>query len=464
MSFVAKCEWRVARVVARVRTSFPSRTSQLAAAVLASVLVTAFSASGRPAVLPERARPAVVNAMLQDRLDNLLPALMRETGIDMWLVINREYAEDPVYLTLVPEPTFAARRTTMLVFFDRGAEKGVERLTVNRYPMPGYYQAAWEGGDLDAQWKRLGEVIRERNPKKIGVNVSRTWAFGDGLSHGMHERLMDVLDPALRARVVSAEELAVRWLEQRTAMELEVYPQIVALARSVIAEAFSSKVITPGVTTTDDVAWYIRERYADLGLPIWFMPYVNAQRAGLPCDAQPFCGAEGVIHRGDVLHTDVGITYLRLNTDTQEMGYVLRLGETEVPEGLKKAFATGNRWQDLLTGEFRTGRTGNEVLAAAQAAIGKENIRSAIYTHPLGFFGHAPGPTIGMWDNQGPTPLYGDWKIRANTVYAIEGNVKVPVPEWNGQLVQIKMEQSAVFDGKSVVYLAGRQTGFHVVR
>jgi len=274
-----------------------------------------------------------------------------------------------------------------------------------------------------------------------------------------------VLDPALKSRVVSAENLAVRWLEQRTAMELETYPHIVALARGVIAEAFSSKVITPGVTTTDDVAWYIRQRYADLGLPIWFMPYVNAQRAGLACaDTQPFCGEDSVIRRGDVLHTDVGITYLRLNTDTQEMGYVLRLGETDVPEGLKKAFAIGNRWQDLLTGAFATGRSGNEVLAAAKAASEKESIRASIYTHPLGFFGHAPGPTVGMWDNQGPTPVYGDWKIRANTAYAIEGNVKVAVPEWNGQLVQIKMEQSAVFDGKSVQYLAGRQTAFHVVR
>ncbi|HYC93272.1 MAG TPA: M24 family metallopeptidase [Thermoanaerobaculia bacterium] len=427
-------------------------------------LMVALPLLAQPAVLRERARPEVVNAMLKDRLDNLLPSLMRETGIDLWIVINREYAEDPVYLTLVPEPVFAARRTSMLVFFDRGAEKGVERLTVNRYPMRGYYDAAWEGGDLDAQWKRLGEIIRERNPKKIGVNVSRDWAFGDGLSHGLHERLMAVLDAPLRSRVVSAESLAIRWLEQRTAMELEVYPQIVAIARVVIAEAFSSKVITPGVTTTDDVAWFIRERYAERGLPIWFMPYVNAQRPGVACEsATPFCGQDGVIRRGDVLHTDVGITYLRLNTDTQEMAYVLRAGESDVPDGLKNALKIGNRWQDILTGEFRTGRSGNEILAATRAASAKENIHSTTYTHPLGFFGHAPGTVVGWWDNQGPTPISGDWKLRANTVYAIEGNVKVAVPEWDGQFVQIKLEQSAVFDGKSVRYLAGRQTEWHVV-
>jgi Metallopeptidase family M24 len=419
-----------------------------------------------PAVLPERARPEAVNAMLKDRLDNLLPRLMRESGIDMWLVINREYVEDPVYLTLVPEePTFAARRTSMLVFFDRGPEKGLERLTVSRYPLTGYYEAAWEGGNLDAQWTRLGAIIRERNPKKIAINVSRDWQFADGLTHGMHERLMAVLDAPLKQRLVPSQDLVVRWLETRTERELEVYPHIVRLARTVVAEAFSDKVITPGVTTTDDVAWYIRQRYADLGLPIWFMPYVNVQRPGLKCEtATAFCGEEGVIRRGDVLHTDVGITYLRLNTDTQEMGYVLRPGETDVPEGLKKALATGNRWQDLLTGEFATGRSGNDILARTRAASEREGIHSTTYTHPLGFFGHAPGTMIGWWDNQGPTPILGDWKLSPNTAYAIEGNVKVAVPEWNGQLVQIKLEQSAVFDGKTVRYLAGRQTEWHVVK
>jgi hypothetical protein len=417
------------------------------------LLIALLAFTGTPSVLPERARAEAVNRMLKDRLENLLPALMRETGIDMWVVINREYAEDPVYLTLVPEPAFAARRTTMLVFF------GDERLTVSRYPLRGYYEAAWEGGEIDEQWKRLASIIRERNPKRIGINVSRDWAFADGLSHALHERFIESLDPALRGRVVSAENLVIRWLETRTPMELEAYPNVVALARSVVREAFSSKVITPGVTTTDDVAWFIRQRYTDLGLPVWFMPYVNLQRPGATCEATTdFCGDSGIIQRGDVLHTDVGITYLRLSTDTQEMGYVLKIGETDVPEGLRKALATGNRWQDILTSHFVTGRTGNEILAATRSAM-----PATTYTHPLGFHGHGAGPTIGMWDNQGPTPIQGDWKLRPNTAYAIEGNVKVPVPEWNNQLVQIKLEQSAVFDGKQVHYLAGRQTTWHLV-
>ena len=416
------------------------------------------------AILPPRERVEPVNRMLEQRLDELLPELMREAGIDMWLVINREYAEDPVYFSLVPEPVHAARRTTMLVFHDRG-EEGIDRLTVNRYPFGSLYESAWEGGDLDAQWRGLAEVVAARNPQRIGINVSRDWPVADGLTASLRERLFEVLDTKYRRRVVSAEELVVRWLETRTSSELESYPHIVALAREAIEEAFSERVITPGVTTTDDVAWYIAERFSGLELPIWFNPYVNVQRPGEPCaDETPFCGTSGVIQRGDVLHTDVGICYLRLCTDTQEMGYVLKLGEDSVPEELRRALADGNRWQDDLTGEFVTGRTGNQILAAAQQAAEEAGLNATIYTHPLGFFGHAPGPTIGMWDNQEETPIRGDWPLYPSTAYAIEGHIKTPVEAWEGQLVQIKLEQSAYFDGEKVTYLAGRQTEWHVVR
>jgi len=391
---------------------------------------------------------------------------MREVGLDMWVVINREYAEDPVYLTLVPEPVFAARRTTMLVFHDRGDVEGIERLTVSRYPLGELYDAVWEGGDLDEQWVRLAEVIAERDPQRIGINVSRHWPVADGLTASLRDRLEESLGKDLAARLVSAEDLAIRWLETRSSLEQESYPHIVALARGVISEAFSNRVITPGVTTTEDVAWYIRQRFADLDLPAWFMPDVDVQRPGTDCEeGSPFCGdTDVVIQRGDVLHTDVGVCYLRLCTDTQEMGYVLRQGEEEAPAGLRRALEDGNRWQDLLTDEFQEGRTGNETLAAARAAAEQAGIQVSVYSHPIGFFGHAPGPTIGMWDNQGQTPIRGDWALHADTAYAIEGNNRVQLSEWDDQWVQIKLEQSALFDGQEVYYLAGRQTDWHLVR
>ncbi len=418
-----------------------------------------------PAILDERARAAAANRILRERLDLLLPGLMREAGLDMWLVINREYNEDPVYLTLVPEPVFAARRTTILLFYDRGPDEGVERLTVSRYGLGDLYESAWEGGTGDAQWEQLRQLVAARAPQRIGVDTSEHWAFGDGLSSGLRARLVAALG-ALSERLVSAEELCIRWLETRSPTELEIYPQIVQLARGVIAEAFSNDVITPGVTTTEDVRWWLRQRFTDLGLPVWFQPHCNVQRRGAAADPETaiFGIQDTVIQRGDVLHTDVGIRYLRLCTDTQEMAYVLRPDEADVPPGLAQAMAVGNRWQDVLTSAFVEGSTGNKILATTLSECAWEGIECAVYTHPLGFHGHAAGPTIGMWDNQGPTPVRGDWQLRADTCYAIEGNVRVQLPEWDDQWVQIKLEQDAWFDGRQVRYIGGRQTRWHLIR
>ena len=413
-------------------------------------------------VLALRDRPAVENRILNQRLESLLPELMQETGFDMWLVLAREYAEDPVYFSLVPQPTFAARRTTMLVFHRDG--DAFEKLAINRYPLGEPYESAWSGGELDAQWQALGDLIAEKDPQRIGINISRDWPVADGLTRGLHQRLMEVLPEGYQDRVGSAESLVVRWMETRTAAEAELYPQVVGLARQVIAEAFSNRVITPGATTTDEVAWYIRERFASMDLPVWFQPYVNIQRQGEPCEKdQDFCGISGVIRRGDVLHTDVGICYLKLCTDTQEMGYVLRLGEHSVPQGLSDALAAGNRWQNHLTDSFNSGDSGNRILEEGLKLAQSGDVPVSIYTHPIGYFGHAPGPTIGMWDNQGETAVRGDWPLYPMTAYAIEGNNKFRVPEWDDQWVQIKLEQTALYDGERVIYVAGRQTDWHVV-
>ena len=418
-----------------------------------------------PHVLSFKERVAPINDMVKDRLETLLPKLMQEADLDMWLVINREYGEDKLFYTLVPQPTFAARRTTLLVF-SKQPDGSVERFSVSRYPIGDLYPTVWNGGSKKQQWQRLAEVIAERDPKRIGINISEDWALADGLSVGLHKQLLSNLPKKYQNRLVSAEDLVVRWLETRSEKELQVYPTAVTLARGVIAEAFSNKVITPGVTTTDDVAWYLRERFEALQLRPWFQPYVNIQRRGDEADKDaPYLGKSNrVILPGDVLHTDVGICYLNQCTDTQEMGYVLKLDETDAPQGLKDALLLGNQWQDILTSNFKTGLTGNQILANTLKQTKKRNMISSTYTHPLGFVGHASGPTIGMWDNQGPTPVQGDWPLHPNTVYAIEGNVKMQIPEWGSQWVQIKLEQDAVFDGKKVWYLAGRQTKWHLIR
>ena len=418
-----------------------------------------------PDVLSFKERVEPLNAMVVDRLDNLLPQLMDEADLDMWLVINREYGEDRLFYTLVPQPTFAARRTTILVFA-RKEDGSVERFSVSRYAIGDVYATVWDGGTKEQQWQRLAEVITERDPKRIGVNISKDWALADGLSVGLHNQLLKYLPEKYQERLVSAQNLVVRWLETRSQMELNVYPQVVTIARRVIAEAFSNKVITPGVTTTQDIAWYMRERFEELQVRPWFQPYVNIQRQGdETTEDDVFMGVYGrTVLPGDIIHTDVGICYLNMCTDTQEMAYVLKMDETDAPQGLKDAMAVGNQWQDILTGNFVTGDTGNEILANTIQDSEAQSIISSTYTHPLGFVGHASGPTIGMWDNQGPTPVQGDWPLYPNTGYAIEGNISTQFPEWDNQWIQIKLEQSAVFDGETVWYLAGRQTEWHLIR
>ncbi len=417
-----------------------------------------------PEILSYQERAKVANKILNHRLDNLLPQLMKESGLDMWLVINREYGEDRLFYSLVPQPTFAARRTTLLVFALK--DDKVERFSVSRYSIGDIYKTRWQGGTKDQQWQRLAEIIEEFNPKKIGINVSKDWAIADGLSQGLYQKLNEFLPEKYQQRLVSSEPMVIRWMETRTKPELAIYPNIVKMARSVISEAFSTKAITPGVTTSDELSWFIRERFEELQLSPWFQPYVTIQRQGDENDPKaPFFGKSArTIMPGDLIHTDVGICYIGLCTDTQEVGYVAKNDEFEISKGFKIALAKGNQWQDLLTGSYVTGRTGNEILKVTQNKAKKEGLISSTYTHPLGFVGHAVGPTIGMWDNQGKTPIQGDWKLFPNTAYAIEGNIKAKLPEWGDQLIQIPLEQSAYFDGEKVIYLGGRQTEWHFIK
>lgn len=415
------------------------------------------AAAATPSILPLRERANVINEWLRIRLDTLLPEIMRREKIDMWLVICREYNEDPVFPTLVPATAMAARRLTMLMFFDRG-EDGIERISISRYGIGDLYEGIWNPDEMN-QWECLGEAVAQRDPKRIGINTGETFAFGDGLSASLKEKLAGVLESRYRKRLISAENLAVGWLEKRTPEELEVYPHIVAIAHGIIREAFSNSVITPGITTRQDVLWWIRQKIQNLGLDTWFQPSVSIQRHS---DAQTRIENPDVIRRGDLLHCDVGICYLRLNTDTQEHAYVLRHGETEAPEGLRRALRTGNRLQDILAGEFIQGRTGNDILLAALAKMHEEGITGSIYTHPIGFHGHAAGPTIGLWDRQRAIPGKGDYPLESHTCYAIELNVRAGIPEWGGQVVRIGLEQDAVFTDR-IRYIDGRQTEFHIV-
>jgi Xaa-Pro aminopeptidase len=401
-------------------------------------------------VLPLRAQAVVVNQLLAERFDQLLPEMMAQTGIDMWVLVSREYNEDPVLKTMLPAEWLNARRRTILVFYRDAASGKVERLAVTRYDVGASIKQSWDKKKFPNQWDALADIIKTRNPRKIGLNTSATFGHADGIDHTEYTELMAALPAALKGRVVSAEPLAVRWLETRTEREMQLYPQMVNATHKIIEEGFSERVIMPGVTTSEDVVWWFRQKIRDLSYDTWFHPSVEIQRQNAE-RANP-----DIIIPGDLLHVDIGITYLRLNTDIQQHVYVLKPGETAAPAALQQAFAGANRVQDILLSQFQAGRSGNAMLAAALQQAKAEGLRPTIYSHPIGYHGHAAGPAIGMWDAQNGVPGSGDEVLRPRTAYSIELSNTAEIPGWR-EPVNIMLEEDAYFDASGVRYINGRQ-------
>ncbi len=435
--------------------------------ILLSLMISITALAGEQyQVLSMKDRAALIDNLLEDKLKNTLPALMRREGIDMWVVMSREYNEDPIIKTMLPATWLAARRRTILVMYDPGAGREIETLAVARYDVGKVFKRAWDPEKQPDQWKRLTEIIVERDPQKIAVNFSDHWGLADGIAATDLRVFKQSLPLDYRKRVVSAETLGIAWLETRTAAEMERYPEICRIAHDIIAEGFSSAVIEAGVTTTEDLVWWYREKIRELKLTTWFHPTVSIQRQDpenfdhlRSFSAQP---EKNIILPGDLLHVDFGITYLRLNTDTQQHAYVLKAGETDAPAYLKTALQNANRLQDILTANFETGKTGNEVLRQTRDQAIAEGIVPSVYTHPIGYHGHGAGPAIGRWDAQQGLPYTGEYPLYPDTAYSIELNAATFIEEWDKE-IRIMLEEDAYFDQSGVRYIDGRQTAFILI-
>ena len=415
---------------------------------------------------------------LELRMERTLPALMRRAGVDMWVVPMREYNEDPLFTAITSPTTFAARRRTIYVFFDKGPAQGVERLALGGTSQGNVFKAVRSTKPVaapaagsrtndrtaelwgDEQWSVLKQVIEERQPKKIAINTSRTFAFADGLSAGERDGMTQALGAQWTSRMVPAEGLAVDFIAARQPEEEAEFANLNRVAWDIIQEAFSNKVITPGLTRTEDVVWWMRQRVNDLGLGTWFQPSVSVQRSG-----STDLGANPVIMKGDVLHCDFGISAMGLNTDTQHMGYVLRDGETDAPAGLKNALLMSNKLQDITVDELKPTRTGNAVLKSSLTRMKAQGIDGTLYSHPIGLHGHGAGALIGLWDYQDGVPGRGDHAVIPGMWYSVELQATTPVPEWNNQPVRSAQEEDVIIgaDGK-VRWAFKRQTAFHLVR
>lgn len=408
-----------------------------------------FVFSAQAQVLSVKEQAVTINEVLTDRIDHLLPKLMDEAKIDCWVIISREYNEDPILKTFLPAEWLSARRTTMLVFYRDKKNESIHSYAIARYQVGKRIQAAWNPEKEPNQWKALSKLIDSLNPNQIALNTSKDYGHADGLHYTEFNELNNAMSPNLLKKIVSAEKLGVAWLETRTEKEMAFYPTLLAISHQIIKEGFSNKVIQPNKTTTNDLVWWFRQKVSDLGLSTWFHPSVEIQR-------RESNEKDAIIRRGDLLHVDFGISYLRLNSDVQEHAYVLLPNEKTAPAELVAAFNKTNRLQDILTSNFKTGRTGNEILAASLNQAKAEGIQPSIYTHPIGFHGHAAGTTIGMWDMQQGVPGSGDYAMRPNTCYSIELNATHTISGWN-RPVRIALEQNGCYNGSSFDYLDGRQ-------
>ena len=448
----------------------------VALAFVAALPAVAFTqpATDRPfGTLREQA--SLQQEWLQKRLDTFLPGLMRKHGIDLWVVPMREYNEDPVFLAITSPQTFAARRRTIYVFFDRCAAAGsaasaacVERIALGGSSQGGVFEARRStkaaAGDVgrgrqaelwgDEQWQALLAVVEERNPKLIGIDRSTLFAFSDGLSSGELEGMSRALGEKWTVRYRNAEALPLELIAARLPEEEAFFRRMQELVWSLSQEMFSSRAITPGKTRTSDLVWLWRQRVNDLGLGTWFQPSVDVQRKGMSAAE---LGDDPVIERGDVLHSDLGITAARLNTDTQHLAYVLLPGEADAPTGLQRALANANALQDIVMDELRPGRTGNQILAASRARMKQTGIDGTIYSHPIGLHGHGAGPIIGLWDYQDGVPGRGDAKVIPSMWWSIELQATTPVADWGGQPVRMAQEEDAIIDADGSVRWALRR-------
>lgn len=415
-------------------------------------------------ILSEKERARVTNEWREWRLENILPELMREQNLDMWLIINREWIEDPVFFTLVQKPMMASPGCAALFFHDQGAAKGVKGFSCSPHgDLPGY-EEVWESRQK-TQFEALAEAIKACNPQKIGINVSQRWGYGDGLTASLHDDLRNALGSEFAAKLVSAGDLCVRWLETRSPQEMDFYKHICGVTHGIIDELYTREVITPDNTSLDEVVWWIRQRITDLGLATWFQPSLSIVR--FEGENEDINQDNNIIRRGNLLHCDLGIEYSGLCSDMQWWAYVCRPGENDAPEGLTKAFNRATKVADIFMDEFIEGKTGHEIAEAALVKAESCGLKPSIYSHPVGVHGHGAGTTFNTAAPEKQDErnvMRWDYPLYANTCYAIELSSTTSVPEWDNQDVTIGFEETAAFTSEGCRFIDGRQSKLILIK
>ncbi len=394
----------------------------------------------------------MMNQIRRDKFDLVLPEAMRENGIDMWITMIREANYEPLW----PDLGFGYTALTgYYIFTDRGGDR-IERAALG---VSGYLLERSGAYDYFGSADELADFVRERDPQVIGLNISRQIGPADGLSYSGYLEIVEILGESWGSRIVSAEKLISDFRSRRVASEIAAFAEAGEISRQIAERALSDEVVTPGVTSLEDVAWWIRDRLFERGLDLSFgMPsiYITGPE-GIEAISD-----ERIIQRGDLMMIDWGVGLMNLYTDMKRIAYVLRQGETEVPAGLQNAFQKGLEARRLVRRSIRAGVTAQEAEATiyeALEAAGFHRIEFnqpgegpetevVIGCHSVGNSGHGIGPSIAFFNPKRIT-----FEIKPSNLFSIELFVYSVVPEWDGKKVRIPLEDDAIVTERGVEWL-----------
>lgn len=413
-------------------------------------------------VLPVRRQAEWYDSMLKTRLNQILPEAMRRADLDMWLILCQEDDYDPIFNTMIRFRTWAPI-LQMLIFVRSRADGTVRRINLSMTDLGDLYERPWKGTDPREQWKLLGELVRQVNPQRIGINTGEVQWMAGGLTHNLYQQLLQTLPTEYHSRLVSAEEAAVYWGMTLCKEEIDAYSHVITLTKDIIADCYRDKKVIAGLTTLDDLRWNFWQDVSDCGLQNSFVPFFNVVRYDRISRVRSI--SDGVILPGDVIHCDVGLRYLGLCSDLQEWAYVRRPGEKMVPEGLQRMFTRINKLQTIFMSEFKQGLDGNTLLNNILTHARNDGIPSPrVYSHSLGRFLHEPGPLIGLPWEQKHNPGRGEVKLDYNSVFTMELSVTDAIPEWDGEVLTMSEEQDVCFtEQRGCFPLAPLQTEFFMI-
>ncbi len=422
----------------------------LGSVVLAQALVTA------PAAAQEsRGRWERVCQIRQEKFDRILPEVLRENQIDMWIVAQKEGHADPLYDDLGRGYTSGIG---YYVFTDRGSGR-IERVALG---VTGGMLERCPAYDRVTDETDLAAFVAERNPKRIGINTSDEIGAADGLTHTLYQHLVRTLGPSYAGRMVSAEKLVSDYRSRHVASEIVAFGEAGEWSRTIAERALSNEVVTPGKTALIDVAWWMWDQLLAHGLFSSFdMPSVYVTGPNGIEDTSN----DRIIQRGDLLVIDWGVGYLNFYTDMKRMAYVLKDGEREAPHGLQLAFDRATEVRDMIRRTIRPGGTAQEMLDRLNQQVATMpgfalmktfNRPSAdpsvtdviIGCHSVGDLGHGSGPSIAFFN-----PLRLTFPIRPTNLFSIEFFAYTSAPEWGGKKVRIPLEDDAVVTERGVEWV-----------